>query len=913
MAGRANTSRSNSNNRKKSTSAGSRRSTTSGNKRTTASSKKNNNVDYEPMINTELAIILSVAAGLLLFLCNFGLIGVVGNVIGGFLFGVFGWPWYIGPIFFTFIIVFGIVNRDNIVARIRIFCSVLIFLVFSIFAELISGVTQGMSTYSIGYLYNSCSEDRMGGGVIAGSIAYAGCKYIGKAGIILISILILLICILVITGRSLLDTLRSGRDFAQNKYEDARMGVREYRESYEEYIESRNAERDEEVEEQPRRKKKVRGNFDPTLNPVSDSYEEKKDKKRVNKKASGVALETTVDDGKARKHRDDMHEIILTDVGDVHKEEQKIISNEQMEDMVKIRIHTDSEDMNARPQSVSYDNVPAKESVEYTTDEYGQIRFNTEGAEQQTQIRSNTEDAEQQTQIRFNTEGAEQQTDVYNTQNIGLSKEARSVKPVKKVHKYIAPDVKLLNKTKTNNNSVSKGELVETANVLQNTLETFGVKAKVTDISMGPSVTRFELQPELGVRVNKITQLSDDIKLALAATDVRIEAPIPGKSAVGIEVPNKESSAVGFRELVESKEFINFESKLCFGVGKDISGNVVVADIAKMPHMLIAGATGSGKSVCINTIIMSILYKASPDEVKLIMIDPKVVELSVYNGIPHLMVPVVTEPKKAAAALNWGVAEMMDRYKKFETAKVRDLKGYNKIAVEKLPQIVIIVDELADLMMVAAKEVEESICRIAQLARACGIHLVIATQRPSVDVITGLIKANMPSRVAFAVSSAIDSRTILDTGGAEKLLGRGDMLFYPQGYSKPARIQGAFISDAEVSNVVDFLKSQDLGDLGSEEIEKALNAINSAGSGSSTGGSSSGDSEYDDLIRLAGRFIIESEKASIGALQRKFKIGFNRAARIMDQLCELGVVSEEQGTKPRLIQMSMDEFDELAI
>ena len=421
------------------------------------------------------------------------------------------------------------------------------------------------------------------------------------------------------------------------------------------------------------------------------------------------------------------------------------------------------------------------------------------------------------------------------------------------------------------------------------------------------------------MKVSKIVGLADDIKLNLAATDIRIEAPIPGKAAVGIEVPNKENSTVALRDLLESKEFSEFSSRLAFAVGKDIGGKTVVADIAKMPHMLIAGSTGSGKSVCINTLIMSILYKAHPDEVKLIMVDPKVVELSVYNGIPHLLIPVVTDPKKAAAALHWGVAEMTDRYKKFADFNVRDLKGYNK-AVEqmkargeeapaKMPQIVIIVDELADLMMVAPGEVEESICRLAQLARAAGIHLIIATQRPSVDVITGLIKANMPSRVAFAVSSGVDSRTILDMNGAEKLLGKGDMLFYPQGYPKPARIQGAFVSDSEVSDVVDFLKNQAIGNIYSEDVAEKIQSMGT-GSSSSAGAGSDG-SQFDQYFAEAGRFIIDKDKASIGMLQRVFKIGFNRAARIMDQLCEAGVVGEEEGTKPRKVLMSLEEFEQL--
>ena len=479
--------------------------------------------------------------------------------------------------------------------------------------------------------------------------------------------------------------------------------------------------------------------------------------------------------------------------------------------------------------------------------------------------------------------------------------------------KYCFPPITLLQKgVAATGDSVR--ELKETAMRLQQTLNTFGVKVTITDISQGPSVTRYELQPEQGVKVSKIVGLSDDIKLNLAAMDIRIEAPIPGKAAIGIEVPNKENTPVALRDLLETREFQDFQSNIAFAVGKDIAGKAVVSDIAKMPHMLIAGATGSGKSVCINTLIMSILYKAHPDDVKLIM----VVELSIYNGIPHLLIPVVTDPKKASAALHWGVAEMEDRYQKFAEFNVRDLKGYNKkveglrekdgdAAPKKLPQIVIIVDELADLMMVCPGEVEESICRLAQLARACGIHLIIATQRPSVDVITGLIKANMPSRVAFSVSSGVDSRTILDMVGAEKLLGKGDMLFYPQGYSKPARVQGAFVSDQEVSDVVDFLKNQVLGNTYAAEIEEKISSLGSSGGG----GKSSGGSDVDELFEKAARLIIDKDKASIGMLQRALQIGFNRAARIMDQLCQYGVVGEEEGTKPRKILMSPEQFEQL--
>ena len=494
--------------------------------------------------------------------------------------------------------------------------------------------------------------------------------------------------------------------------------------------------------------------------------------------------------------------------------------------------------------------------------------------------------------------------------------------PKPKPRPYKRPPIDLLKRAKGSGKPGSQQqELRETAAMLQQTLETFKVSAKVTDISRGPAVTRYELQPEPGVKVSKIVSLTDDLKLALAATDIRIEAPIPGKSAVGIEVPNKENTMVSLRELIDSDRFRKAESCLSFAVGKDIAGQVIVSDIAKMPHVLIAGSTGSGKSVCINTLIMSILYKAKPDEVKMILVDPKVVELSVYNGIPHLLLPVVTDPKKASAALQWGVNEMMDRYKKFEEQGVRDLKGYNKKMetastnngqpVEKLPQIVIIVDELADLMMVAPGEVEDSICRLAQLARAAGIHLVIATQRPSVDVITGLIKANMPSRIAFAVSSGIDSRTILDMVGAEKLLGKGDMLFYPQGVPKPVRVQGAFVSDSEVADVVDFLKEHP-GDTTDETESQILKQMEAIDQGGDAGGDAKGGlDERDSYFADAGRFIIEKEKASIGMLQRVFKIGFNRAARIMDQLTEYGVVGPEEGTKPRKVLMSISEFEQL--
>ena len=521
--------------------------------------------------------------------------------------------------------------------------------------------------------------------------------------------------------------------------------------------------------------------------------------------------------------------------------------------------------------------------------------------------------------VSVNEEKTDEVVHLRSRDKAGLTKSLDDFKEPKKASsaKYKLPPISLLKEGRNKGRSDDRKVLEDTARRLEETLETFGVRVHVTDYSKGPAVTRYELQPEMGVKVSKIVSLADDIKLNLAAADIRIEAPIPGKQAVGIEVPNAESSAVSLRELFESNEYKEFKSNIAFAVGKDIAGDVVVSDLAKMPHMLIAGATGSGKSVCINTLIMSILYKAHPDDVKLILVDPKVVELSVYNGIPHLMWPVVTDPKQASAALQWGVAEMTERYKKFADQGVRDLKGYNEKAetqpdnvpeedkITKMPQIVIIVDELADLMMVAGKEVEESICRLAQLARAAGIHLIIATQRPSVDVITGLIKANMPSRIAFSVSSGIDSRTILDTNGAEKLLGKGDMLYYPQWLNKPSRVQGAFVSDEEVANVVDFIKNQNICSSYKSEMPTVVSSNISGGTAAAVPGD-----DRDEYFAEAGRFVIDKQKGSIGMLQRIFKIGFNRAARIMDQLEEAGVVGPEEGTKPRRILMDSVEFEE---
>lgn len=484
-------------------------------------------------------------------------------------------------------------------------------------------------------------------------------------------------------------------------------------------------------------------------------------------------------------------------------------------------------------------------------------------------------------------------------------------KNLKSRSEYLTPSNELLNQNSSLKlNKDDKKDLLNSANKLEETLGSFGVEAKILQVTKGPSVTRYELQPSAGVKVSKIVNLSDDIALSLAASGVRIEAPIPGKSAIGIEVPNRDLSAVFIREVIDSDEFKNFSRNLAFCLGKDIGGNCVVADLTKMPHLLIAGATGSGKSVCINTLIISLLYKYSPDEVKLLMVDPKVVELNVYNGIPHLLIPVVTDPKKAAAALNWAVNEMTRRYKLFAENGVRNIESFNELfnknkIKEKLPWIVIIVDELADLMMVCPHDVEDYIGRLAQMARAAGMHLVIATQRPSVDVITGVIKANIPSRISFAVSSQIDSRTILDSAGAEKLLGKGDMLFYPVGESKPLRIQGAFISEEEVEKVVDFIKRQHSNQPDRENEGYTIDILKHIDDESVD----KNDLDEDELLEEAIKIVVESGQASTSLLQRKLRIGYNRAARIMEQLEEKRIISPRDGSKPRQVLFSKEDID----
>ena len=564
---------------------------------------------------------------------------------------------------------------------------------------------------------------------------------------------------------------------------------------------------------------------------------------------------------------------------------------------------------------VSEADAISEEDITLPSDKESLDEEDNNGENYKKSIEAHSVDTEEKEEEHSNTKAVKKAENVTDTAKGNNSVPEQSVPDRKKAEgrDYIFPPASLLVKERQAQSAGQEQYLKETAIKLQQTLASFGVNVTITDISCGPSVTRYEMFPEQGTKVSKILSLTDDIKLNLAASDIRIEAPIPGKAAIGIEIPNKHNQTVHFRDLIESRTFNTFKSKLAFAVGKDIAGKTVVTDLAKMPHLLIAGATGSGKSVCINTLIMSILYKASPEEVKLIMVDPKMVELSIYNGIPHLLIPVVTDPKKASGALNWAVAEMTNRYKKFTETGVRNIEGYNEKVQElqksgeidpeslkKMPQIVIIIDELADLMMVAPGEVEDAIVRLSQLARAAGIHLVIATQRPSVNVITGLIKANVPSRIAFSVSSGVDSRTIIDMNGAEKLLGKGDMLFYPAGYSKPIRVQGAFISDNEINNVVEFLKeNEDVAVYDTEVTETIENKLKS----------NAISQERDEYFEAAARFVVEKDKASIGMLQRMFKVGFNRAARIVDQLAAAGIVGPEEGTKPRKVLMSSEQLE----
>ena len=927
-------------------------------------------VQEEPagFLRAEVMILLSFAAAVLLFLSNFHLCGVAGDFLRGVQLGLFGMAGYIAPLILFVGTCFAMSNRGSRAAARKLAAAVTAFFLLCGFAQLFFGQDPEEGKSILAY-YTMSARSGFGGGLAGGLLCAVLKGILGTIGAFLVMAVLMIICAVIITERSFVKAVKKHGDAA---YQYAKEDMDRRRELHAERQEERRRRREEQVSgvnlsstdlsayasgdedfedellsqpEQDFREDSTAGDDDsirrdPALAEGPDEqldfgsfqtgktepipsgadvftgsislppeYQDEDDKVPfdVDGEMPELSAQSLAADGIRR----------FEEAGNVFSDSSTGTGQAKGLDLFQPEEIYMPETRETSLESATYDpTAPLEEQ------DPGQVVKTLSGSdfvipeEEKRVVTAGGKVIETETEaLQKKLESRRQEAKAAVEAGEASVQQQIQAKEEKPKKEYVFPPVSLLKRAARPAGGHSQQEYRETAVKLQQTLRDFGVGVTVTNISCGPSVTRYELHPEQGVKVSKIVGLADDIKLSLAAADIRIEAPIPGKSAVGIEVPNKENNTVYLRELLESDNFKNHSSRLAFAVGKDIGGQVVVTDIAKMPHLLIAGATGSGKSVCINTLIMSIIYKASPEDVKLIMVDPKVVELSVYNGIPHLLIPVVTDPKKASGALNWAVAEMTDRYKKFAEYNVRDLKGYNakvegiqdiedEKKPKKLPQIVIIVDELADLMMVAPGEVEEAICRLAQLARAAGIHLVIATQRPSVNVITGLIKANVPSRIAFSVSSGVDSRTIIDMNGAEKLLGKGDMLFYPAGFPKPQRVQGAFVSDQEVQKVVDFLTEQGMTADYNPEVEQQMNAAPAAAAAGGTNG-------RDEYFEQAGAFIIEKEKASIGMLQRMFKIGFNRAARIMDQLAEAGVVGEEEGTKPRKVLMTMEEFRQM--
>ena len=942
--------------------------------RTGARSKKQQQIRRDEM-KDNIIVLAMIACTIILLLSNFNLAGSIGEKIKWLMFGLIGIIEYIFPVIMLGIVFFLISNREYIeVARIKSAALIVLMLMFSSGWQRITD-NPVIKSASIGEFFKYSARNKGGGGFFGGLV----CKLLSALGLwgsLVVIIVVSIICIIIITESSFINGMNTVRRKGTRMVHAARQDYDIYRQhsagrvrkekqelSEEEYL----AMRREKTEERLRKR---------------DRINEEKKLARMDKKHTGVTKDTQLKKKEIVIDPVDIHEITIDeealndsyskDIYDLYENNtdgknnnSEMFSNDTVADgmasndtasdyaasdyMISDGEHTDMynelEELPDKSDDDELINRVSEKLGEMAEKTQQEAEYDTQLYEQDSNISENinisdiydtdsdgnrydsntgeiiheAEEIPSSADDLVSADGGIKRSDsrCFNNGNEGdkgnNDDNAKSSKP------YVFPPLHLLNKNINADGTDTMEQKRATANRLQQTLKTFGVDVKITDISCGPSVTRYELQPKMGVKVSKIVSLADDIKLNLAAADIRIEAPIPGKAAVGIEVPNKNPESVMLRDILDTDVFRNHKSNIAFGVGKDIAGKTIVADIQKMPHMLIAGATGSGKSVCINTIIMSILFKAKPEDVKMIMVDPKVVELSVYNGIPHLMLPVVTDCKKAAGALNWAVAEMDRRYKQFESVVAKNIEGYNKKVetmqtpegqepLKKMPQLVIIIDELADLMMVAPGDVETAICRLAQLARAAGIHLVIATQRPSVNVITGLIKANVPSRVAFAVSSGVDSRTIIDMNGAEKLLGKGDMLFYPAGYPKPVRVQGAFVSDEEVVRVVDFLKEQVQNEEVynnsiSEEIDKALPDGDKAESPSR-------ENERDPYFAEAGRFFIKNDKGSIGMLQRYYKIGYNRAARLVDQLTFAGVVGPEMGTKPRKVLMTAEEFEE---
>ena len=938
--------------------------TNRGNGKSSASNTRSKTVEaVNDSVYQEVILWVMLAVSIVMFVSNFGIGGKVGNLLSSFLFGVFGLLSYIFPILLFVGTVFVLSNGKNRVAVIKVIAAILFVCFLCLFLELVSGVTEN---YSPVRSYVHGMSEHNGGGFLGGLFAWLLCPNFGRISAYVIDFIVLIITMVIVTERSAWKHVQKG---GKRVYESAK-------ESNERLHEMQAQRREERALR--RMERKVSGvSVDTKLTPDREAYRSSDALTEITPESYARFPEKQIEKGSTAEHMaydamdavqtaytaepsvTEKHQVSLQPVAEpepVQPEPESVpVFSPELQKLFA-QVEPEAEEHVSLPEVLPPPESVEEPAFEQTDIAASEVPFVPEPAfEPEPELESGSEsgsepelepepDVQPQQEVQrepvLHTEGhkapdgnkehvpssparnpkmnaAEAETEVQ-----AIAEEIEQQVQIKRT--YVFPPVDLLKKGNPRLQGDSKQHLQQTALKLQQTLKNFGVNVTISNVSCGPTVTRYEIQPEMGVKVSKIVNLTDDIKLNLAAADIRMEAPIPGKAAIGIEVPNKETLPVMFRDLVESEEFKQHSSNIAFAAGRDIGGQVIMADIAKMPHLLIAGATGSGKSVCINTIIMSILYRADPEDVKLILIDPKVVELSVYNGIPHLFIPVVTDPKKAAGALNWAVAEMTERYQKFAAYGVRDLKGYNakvdSIAdindpdkPKKLPQIVIIVDELADLMMVAPGDVEDAICRLAQLARACGIHLIIATQRPSVNVITGLIKANMPSRMAFAVTSGVDSRTILDMVGAEKLLGKGDCLYYPQGLNKPLRVQGAFVSDQEVADVVEFIKDSYGQATYDNTIEEKMTKISESTGSMGAGGASSGTdtSGRDAYFVDAAKLLMDKDKASIGMLQRYFKIGFNRAARIMDQLEEAGVVGPEEGTKPRQILMNPETFDSL--
>lgn len=827
-------------------------------------------------LREEAILILSFLVSLLLLLSNLGFCGIVGEGLSQGLVFLFGSFSVLFPFVLFFLVAFTMANRNNpmIMRKIPFICFLYIFL-----GAFLPVLILGKS------IPEDLTDLLTEGGVLPGIFLLFLKQFLGSLGAMIVLFFAILLCLVMITEKPLMSL------FALFSVQTAEKAGRRAKNDLQRISQTAR----EALEERRSRREEREADFQTTDFHLEDFKEERE-----------VSLLEAEENQEKEALRSDLLSV---------KEELDLINSKKedwKEDSFTVEGLSDSSKVEELfPEDFSeIDEVPKSQSLKKQSMKEQPL--------DEEELKKRLLQGDPSSRVVYTADGRRIASDNENLQKRIQEKKEEELTvdsvPEKAAKPYVFPPLSLLKRSHSQEEE-KRSEIEKNAQTLKETLKSFGITVSISNVSVGPSVTRYELQPEQGVKLAKIVSLSNDIKMRLAAADIRIEAPIPGKSAVGIEVPNKNSQVVYLGDILSSPAFLENRMKLAFGVGKDIGGKVVVTDIAKMPHLLVAGATGAGKSVSINTLIMSILYRYSPEEVRMIMVDPKVVELQVYNGIPHLLIPVVTDPKKAAAALNWAVAEMTSRYKKFAAYGVRDLSGYNekirgiteeereKEGLSVLPQILIIIDELADLMMVSASEVEDAIVRLTQLARACGMHLIIATQRPSVNVITGLIKANVPSRIAFSVSSGVDSRTIIDMNGAEKLLGKGDMLFFPQNLPKPIRVQGAFVSDEEVAKVTEFLKSQ-----GEAEYNHSISKSLEKEATEETGGS---QSDRDELFAEAGSLVIETDKASIGFLQRKFRIGFNRAARIMDQLAAEHVVGEEEGTKARKVLMNMEEFEEL--